>query len=906
MFTQKVEMWHTFSPDKALRELDSEPDGLRQEAVKERLEQAGPNKLPEAPQPSSLSRFLKQFSNLLVVVLIVAGILTAALQHWIDTFVIFAVVLVNAVIGVIQEGKAEKAMDSIRKMLALKAAVVRDGKRQSVAGESLVPGDIVLFEAGDKVPADIRLLSCHSLAIQESLLTGESLPVEKSSVSVAEHASLGDRHCMAFSGTNVTAGQASGVVVATGANTEIGRIGGMLSVVQKLTTPLVEQMDVLAKWITAFILGIAGILLIVGSVFLNQPFTDLFIAVVGLSVAAIPEGLPAVLTITLAVGVQAMAKRSAIVRVLPAIETLGSVSVICSDKTGTFTRNEMMVVSAQTTKLGYCVDGEGYEPVGDIACEDSASATTEAQLLRSIARVSALCNDAELHCRNANWTFEGDPMEAALLAFSHKLNVNADEDFRKQWTRTDVLPFDSTTQYMATLNHDHNNHGQILVKGAPEVVLSLCQYQSLGDGTIQPINNNQWLEKANALASQGQRVLAIAGKNVSANHTVLAIDDLQDSLCIFGLVGLIDPPRQEAIAAVKVCHDAKIQVKMITGDHAITAQAIGKQLGLAHTDKVLTGSDLDTLSDEELKHEVQHTDVFARTSPEHKLRLVMALQSLGLTVSMTGDGVNDAPSLKRADAGVAMGLKGSEAAKEAAEIVLADDNFASIAAAIEQGRTVYANIKKVVSWTLPTNAGEALTIIVALLAGMPYPITPVQILWVNMITAVTLGMALAFEPTEPNTMKKPPRPRGQALIQPALVWQIMLVGSLFFLAVFGVYQYAIDANHDVEYARTLAMNMLVGLEIFYLFFIRTMNHKSVSFSGIRGTKMVWAAVSFVIVAQAAISYIPPLQGVVGTQSPTLIDNLVIVLSGIAMLLLLEIEKVIRINLISKGRRNIKT
>ena len=690
-------------------------------------------------------------------------------------------------------------------------------------------------------------------------------------------------------------------MVATGAHTEIGRIGGMLSGVQKLTTPLVEQMDVLAKWITGFILTVAVILLVVGTLVLNQPFTELFLAVVGLSVAAIPEGLPAVLTITLAVGVQAMAKRSAIVRVLPAIETLGSVSVICSDKTGTFTRNEMMVVSVQTAANDYDVDGEGYAPIGDVLFNDKPVHTAEQPLLQEVALACALCNDAEIHHRDDNWSFEGDPMEAALVSFASKATFDEGEDFKARWRRTDVLPFDSTTQYMATLNHDHNGHGIVLVKGAPEVVLKLCCVQQTARGEEQSIDLTAWLEKAEALARKGQRVLAVASRSVPADHTVLSATDLQDSLCLLGLVGLIDPPRQEAISAVQTCLNAKIQVKMITGDHAVTAQAIGKQLGLTHTDKVLTGTELDALSDEQLKEAVQHTDVFARTTPEHKLRLVMALQSLGLTVSMTGDGVNDAPSLKRADAGVAMGLKGSEAAKEAAEVVLADDNFASIAAAVEQGRTVYANIKKVVSWTLPTNAGEALTIIVALLAGLPYPITPVQILWVNMITAVTLGMALAFEPTDAATMKKPPRPRGQALIQPALVWQILLVGTLFFLAVFGIYQYAIQAGHDVEYARTLAMNMLVGLEIFYLFFVRTMNLRSISLAGVRGTKVVWSAVGVVVVAQLAISYIPILQTVFGTHSPTLIDNLVIVLTGFALLIVLEIEKVVRLTLYQQKR-----
>lgn len=893
--------YHAQSGDEVLQALSSRSSGLTDDEVSARLQQYGPNKLPQAPQPGTFTRFIKQFANLLVIVLIVAGVLTALLQHWIDTFVIFGVVIVNAIIGVIQEGKAEKAMDSIRNMLALKAAVIRNGKRRTLEGDSLVPGDIVLLEAGDKVPADLRLLRSHGLAIQESLLTGESLPVEKHTEAVSEDAGLGDRECLAFSGTSVTAGQGMGVVIATGATTEIGRIGGLLSDVQKLTTPLVEQMDVLAKWITGIILAIAVVLLLVGTWILEQPFTELFLAVVGLSVAAIPEGLPAVLTITLAVGVQSMAKRNAIVRVLPAIETLGSVSVICSDKTGTFTRNEMMVVSAVTQDAHFDVDGEGYAPVGDILLDGEPAAPKQHPVLRDMARLSALCNDAEIHSKSGQWGIEGDPMEAALLSFAGKVTMPDGGDFRHDWPRTDVLPFDSARQFMATLNHNHNGTGLVLVKGAPEVILKRCGSVLSGDGSHSDLVPEVWLDKAEALARQGQRVLALAGKQVSAEHTVLAAQDVDNGLCLLGLVGLIDPPRQEAIEAVKTCRAARIQVKMITGDHAVTAQAIGKQLGLAHG-SVLTGTQLDALSDDELKQAVQTTDIFARTTPEHKLRLVMALQSLGLTVSMTGDGVNDAPSLKRADAGVAMGLKGSEAAKEAAEVVLADDNFASIAAAVEQGRTVYANIKKVVSWTLPTNAGEALTIIVAMLAGLPYPITPVQILWVNMITAVTLGMALAFEPTDKDTMKKPPRPRGQALIQPALVWQIMLVGSLFFLAVFSIYQYAIEAGHEVEYARTQAMNMLVGLEIFYLFFIRTMHRRSISLSGIRGTRVVWSAVGFVVIAQLAICYIPVLQTVFGTRAPDITDNLLIVLTGIVMLIVLEMEKVIRLNVYARVKK----
>ena len=887
--------WHNISTDASLEKLQTTAAGLSEAEAEARLKTYGANRLPEAAKRSIIMRFLLQFHNILIYVLIGSAVITAFLDHWIDTGVIIAVVIANAIIGFIQEGKAEKAMDAIRHMLAPHANVIRGGERISIEGGHLVPGDIVLLEAGDKVPADVRLLTAHGMSVQEAILTGESVPVEKHIEPVAEDAPLGDRSCMAFSGTLVTSGQCKGVVIATGGHTEIGRISGLLSEVEMLTTPLVQQMGVFSKWLTILILIVAAILLAFGYFVDHYDFTEMFMAVVGLSVAAIPEGLPAVLTITLAIGVQAMAKRNAIVRRLPAIETLGSVSVICTDKTGTLTRNEMMVASVLTHQHLFTLEGMGYEPKGVLKLEDAHISPSEHTMLEELARASTLCNDAALREHDGVWAVEGDPMEGALLAFAGKMDVDTRKE-QSEWARTDAIPFDAKHRFMATLNHDHSAQAFVFVKGAPERMLTMCQNQRSANAKTEPLDTAYWNEKAENIAALGQRVLAFAVKSVKPEHTVLEHSDVEGTLTMLGMVGMIDPPRSEAIAAVAECHTAGIRVKMITGDHAKTAAAIGKQIGLQNSDKVLTGADLDGMDDTALKAAALECDIFARTSPEHKLRLVMALQSHGMTVAMTGDGVNDAPALKRADAGIAMGLKGSEAAKEAAELVLTDDNFASIVSAVREGRTVYDNIKKVISWTLPTNAGEAMTIIVALLLGVTLPVTAIQILWINLITTVTLGMALAFEPTEENTMQRPPRPRGEPLLSGELVWHIMLVSILFLCGVYGIFSYAIDRGYSVELARTLAVNTLVVMEIFHLFFIRNIYGTSLTWKAVRGTKVVWITVSVITVAQLAITYFPPLQAIFATESIPLLEGLLVIGIGVALFAIIETEKQIRLRL----------
>jgi len=885
--------YHAVTSAEALASVEATSGGLSTAEARTRAERYGPNALPEAPGRSGFVRFLLQFHNVLIYVLLGAAFVTAALQHWIDTGVILAVVLVNAIIGFVQEGRAEQAMAAIRGMLAPRSAVLRDGRRQGVDAAELVPGDIVLIEAGDRVPADLRLIESRGLKVEEAILTGESVPVDKGSAPVESDAALGDRTSMMFSGTLVAAGAGRGVVVNIGIDTQIGRISGMLSEVQTLTTPLVHQMDVFARWLTVFILLIASSLMAYGYLVTKMEFAELFMAVVGLSVAAIPEGLPAVLTITLAVGVQAMARRNAIVRRLPAIETLGSVSVICSDKTGTLTRNEMMVASMAAAEHVYSVGGNGYAPEGAVRWREADAHPDEHQVLMEFARAAGLCNDSVLHGHEDGWRVEGDPMEGALMALAGKITGEGPEPFRS-WCRTDAIPFDAAHRYMAVLHHDHEGHARIHVKGAPEVVIGMCADQRAADGGTEPVDRDHWAQMIEDLAAEGQRVIAVAARAVEQDHVILNASDIDGHATLIGLVGLIDPPRKEAIEAVAECRAAGIRVKMITGDHAATARAIAGLIGLENTQRVLTGADIEAMDATDLAEAAIATDIFARTSPGHKLRLVEALQARGLTVAMTGDGVNDAPALKRADAGIAMGQKGSEAAKEAAEFVLADDNFASIAAAVREGRTVYDNIKKVISWTLPTNAGEAMTIIVALFAGMALPISAVQILWVNLITAVTLGIALAFEPSETGTMRRPPRPRDEPLLTGELVWHIILVSSLFLAAVFGMYAYAVGKGYDQALAQTMAMNMLVVLEMFHLFFIRNIYATSLTWAALRATRIVWSCVLVVVAAQFAITYVPWLQTVFGTRPVPLNDGLLIVGIGALFFALIETEKQMRL------------
>jgi magnesium-transporting ATPase (P-type) len=886
------ELNHAYSQhiDDVLRALDSSSDGLSQQQAEQRLQQYGANRLKPAQKKGPLRRFLEQFHNLLIYVLLASGVVTSALGHWVDSGVIFGVVIINAIIGYIQEGKAEKALDAIREMLSQQAMVKRDNKFISLPAEQLVPGDVVLLQSGDKVPADLRLLKTRELRIEEAMLTGESVPTEKATEAVAAEASIGDRKCLAYSGTLVTYGQGQGVVVATGDSTEIGRISGMLRQVQTLTTPLLRQIDIFARWLTAAIALLAGTTFVYGVLIQDYSSSDMFLAAVGLAVAGIPEGLPAIMTITLAIGVQVMARQKAIIRLLPAVETLGSVTVICSDKTGTLTRNEMTVQTIATSDHMFSVSGVGYDPHGSFHREDGSIEPESSPLLLEIIRAGILCNEATLREENQQWRVSGDPTEGALLTLAMKAGLDLSHT-HVLYPRTDAIPFESQHRFMASLHHDHAGHAFIYLKGAPERVLEMCQQQRL-HGEDVAIDRDYWESCMHAIASRGQRLLALACKPADSSQQDLNFSDVEYGLTLLGMVGIIDPPREDAITAVQACKSAGIRVKMITGDHAITARAIGAQMGIGDGQTVISGAELDDYDEQQLSQAVNDCDVFARVSPEQKLQLVTALQARGEVVSMTGDGVNDAPALKRADVGIAMGQKGTEVAKEAAEMVLTDDNFATIAQAVEQGRTVYDNLKKSILFILPTNGGEALTIVAAIISGRLLPITAAQILWINMITAVTLALTLAFEPAEKNVMQRPPRDPNEPILSRFLIWRILSVSLILVAGTFGLFIWERDQGASIELARTVAVNTLVMFEIFYLISARHLLAPSLTFEGLSGNRYVWYAIGLLLIFQLGFTYLSPMQTLFHTVDLEPKIWLRIILVASSVLWLVELEKII--------------
>jgi len=884
-----VENWHTESTETVFKLLETTLNGLSNREADNRLKKYGLNRLPKIKVRGPLMRFFYQFHNVLIYVLISASAVTAMLGHWIDASVILGVVFINALTGFVQEGKAENALKAIQQMLSLNAMIMRDDRQLTIQAKALVPGDIVLLQPGDKVPADLRLFRVKGLEVQESVLTGESIAVEKKTEPVRMETVLGDRLCMAYSGTLVTHGQGMGIVVRTGEKTELGRISILVSEVKSVTTPLLRQMSQFSRWLTFAILIIAVITFSFGTLVRDYIIAEMFLAAVSLAVAAIPEGLPAIMTITLAIGVQRMAKRNAIIRSLPAVETLGAVSVICSDKTGTLTRNEMTVRMIASSSSQFELSGTGYDPHGSIRQMNKPELVDERSLLLELLRAAVLCNDASLEQKNDEWLVHGDPMEGALLIAGLKASLDVEAE-AKQYPRTDLIPFESEHRFMATLHHSHTGEAFIFLKGAPERVLEICSYQkSVNDN--QPIDRNYWLSRIEEIAKQGQRVLAIAVKAVSYEQLELKFSDVDDNLTMLGMFGLIDPPREEAIEAIQVCDKAGIRVKMITGDHGITALAIARQLKLVNIDEVLTGQELELMSEDELRKKVQDVDVYARVNPEHKLLLVRLLQERGLIVAMTGDGVNDAPALKRADIGTAMGHNGTEAAKEAAEMVLADDNFASIMHAVKEGRTVYDNLVKAILFILPTNGGEALIILAAILFGFhQLPLTPVQILWVNMVTAVTLALSLAFEPSEKNVMQRPPRNAFESMLTPYLIWRVMFVSVILMSGTFGLFLWEMEQGANIEHSRTVAVNTLIMFEIFYLFNSRYITASVLNWSGLTDNRYVLIAIAILIIFQLGFTYLPSMQSLFGTTAIDFYMWLRILLVSSSVLFLVELEK----------------
>ncbi len=879
--------WHSMEIEEVLSELDASKEGLSEDEAQKRLEKYGPNKLQSKKGQSRLERFLSQFKNVLIYILLVAAVITAILGEWADTGVIIAVVLINAVIGYIQEGKAEKAMESIRGMLTPKAQVFRDGRKREISAEKLVPGDIVVVGSGDRIPADIRIIKSKNAQADEATLTGESEPVNKQTDAVEEDAAIGDRKCMGFSSTMMTDGQVKGVVAATGKYSEIGHIGEMVSGVEKTSTPLMNKIDKFGKKLSIFIVLLSAVLFAIGYFIQDSSVTEMFMVVVSLAVAAIPQGLPAIMTVTLALGVQQMAKRNAIMRKLPAVETLGSVTVIFSDKTGTLTRNEMTVAKVALADKVYTVSGKGYSPEGQFSIDDEKISPEDDENLVELGRVGMLSSDSRLKKEDDKWSIEGKPTEGAAVVLGYKVGLDRDGQ-EKEYPRIDEIPFESERRYMATL-HKREGGNVIFVKGAPERLFEMSSNQRRQESE-ESFNSGFWKEKQEELAESGHRVLGIAKKKVEAES--LEEEHVND-LTFLGLIGIIDPPREEAIEAVDKCHKAGINVKMVTGDHALTARSIGSSIGIGDGEHVVTGSELERLSDEEFGENVKSNDVFARSSPEHKLKMIESLQSQHQVVAMTGDGVNDSPALKKADVGVAMGIKGSEAAKEAAEIVLADDNFATIERAVEEGRTIYDNLIKTILFVLPTNGAESLMVISAVILFFTrMPISPLQILWVNMITAVTLAISLAFEPSEEGIMERPPRAPDEPILSGYLIWRIAFVAVLIAAAAIGIFQYYFRAGASLEQARTVAVNTLVAGQLFYLFNARHLISSSFNLSGIFGNKISLISVAALIFFQLIFTYWGPVQNLFGTEGLTLVQWGLVAGAGLAIYIIVELEKMI--------------
>jgi len=864
------EAWHHFESDEITRALETDLSrGLTQEEVLSRRKAFGENTLTQKTGQGPIIRFLLQFNQPLVIILLVAALVTLFLREWVEAGVIFGVILINAVIGFIQEAKALKAIVALARAMVSNAVVQRGGRRQKVPAQELVPGDVVFLQSGDKVPADLRLFEVRELRIDESTLTGESLPVQKEDGVLPEGTVLSDRRNMGYSSTLVTHGTCKGVVIATGDHTEIGRINEMISSAEVLATPLTRKIEHFSKILLYVIIALAAVTFVVGYL-RGQQWIDMFLASVALAVGAIPEGLPAAMTITLAIGVSRMAKRHAIIRKLPAVETLGSTTVICSDKTGTLTQNQMTVTELYAGGFLYAVSGVGYAPKGDITPSNGGPDVAANLALIELLKAGALCNDSTVKQTGEVFTVEGDPTEGALITSASKAGIFV-EALHHEMPRIDSLPFESARQYMATLHDQGPGKPRVIyVKGSIESLCLECSTLFSIAGQVDVAQAREIHDRVERMANDGLRVLAFSRKEVPAKTVRISHEDLAEGLIFVGLQGMIDPPRPEALEAIGVCQKAGILVKMITGDHAGTAAAISRQLGLCgetcsvHTREVLTGRDLSELGDEALVGVAEKTAVFARVSPEQKLRLVEALQKADHVVAMTGDGVNDAPALKQANIGVAMGITGTDVSKEAADMVLTDDNFSTIKTAVEEGRGVFDNLTKFIVWTLPTNGGEALVIMLAIFLGVALPILPLQILWINMTTALLLGLTLAFEPKEPGIMTRQPRDPKEPILNRTLIFRTVLVSLLLLIGAFGLFEIEIHASGNEDVARTMAVNTFVFGEMFYLFNCRSLSRSPMQL-GFFSNRWLWGGVVAMAALQGLFTYAPALHSIFRSQ-----------------------------------------
>ncbi|MBN1824517.1 MAG: cation-transporting P-type ATPase [Endomicrobiales bacterium] len=890
--------WHSLSPDAVVDIMKADPSqGLTGKEVASRREKYGLNVLTHKKGKSAIVRFLLQFHQPLVYILVAASIVTLLLSEYIDSAVIFGVVFVNALIGFIQESKAIKSLEALAKTMTAQVMVIRENAQIKISSTELVPGDVVIVASGDRISADIRLIHSKDLQINESALTGESLPVQKTPEKISKDTVLADRTNMLFAGTLVTYGQGSGIVVETGDKTEVGKISGLISEAQELETPLTRRISSFSRVLLYVILVLAAVTFAVG-VIRGEKAVDMFMAAVALAVGAIPEGLPAAVTITLAIGVSRMAKRKAIIRKLPAVETLGSTTVICSDKTGTLTENQMTVQEIFTANEHFVLTGSGYSPFGDILYYGKKVTADHSEALKECLLAGVLCNDSQITAKENGVDVAGDPTEGALLVAAQKGGVDF-YDAQKEAPRIDSIPFESQNQFMATVHADREEGKfKVYVKGSIEKVLARCRFEIDKNGKRHPLDAKKISQIADEMASKGLRVLALAHGifgHVSGNFTV---GELGHDLIFTGIQGMIDPPRNEAIDAVKNCHAAGIEVKMITGDHALTASSIARQLGLRclvlrenGKCETVTGKMLAEIADDEYPEIVGNSVVFARTTPEQKLKIVKSLQAKGHVVAMTGDGVNDAPALKQANIGVAMGKAGTEVAKEAADMILTDDNFASIEAAVEEGRCVYDNLKKFIIWTLPTNIAEGLAIMTAIFIGAILPILPVQILWINMCTAVFLGMMLAFEPKEKGIMQRLPMDPQMPIITRSLVFRIVYFGTLLTVAVFGLFEYELSMGASEPQARSVAATMLVIGELFYLFNCRSLTGSVLSV-GLFSNPLAILGAFFMLFFQVLFVHLPVMNGFFHTSPISLESWTRITVFGIALYVFVGIQKYI--------------
>ena len=846
--------WHALEPGQALRVMGGNPDdGLDRTEVEKRLGVHGPNALPEAPARPWWRTFLRQFRSPLIYILFVAAALAVSLGHAGDAVVILAVVCVNALIGMVQEGRAERSLSELRRLATLHSRVIRDGTERQIEARDIVPGDVLLLAAGDAVGADARLLEVAGLQVAEAALTGESIPVSKTVTALPEATGLADRTCMVYAGTYVTAGRATALVVATGAHTEVGLIAGLTERAEEIGTPLERRIEQFGRWLMSAALGLFALVTALG-LLRGLPLTEVMMVAISQMVSMVPEGLPVAMTIALAVGVQRMAARGVIIRRLSAVETLGSTTVICSDKTGTLTRNQVTAVSLWLPDRGeISVDGTGYAPQGRLVAADGSVADVSDPALAELLHAAAHCNDAALVAPQQDgddWSVLGDPTEGALLVLAAKAGLDPLTELQTV-PRLAELPFDPRTKLMATWHRSGAATRRVWIKGAPEAVLRLTR----GDG--DPDLARAAAAAAESMASRALRVLAFATVDGDGPESEARVDSLVGRARLLGLVGQIDPPRDEVKLAVEACRAAGIRPIMVTGDHKLTGLAIARGLGIAREgDLVLDGQELESLGEEELRDQVQRVAVFARVQPAQKLRIVEALQARGAVVAMTGDGVNDAPALARADVGVAMGRSGTEVAKSAAKVVVTDDNFATIVAGVEQGRVVYANLKKVILYLFATSMAEVLVLLVALVTGLPLPLAAVQILWINIVTEGTVTVNLVMDPQDGDEMRRPPVDRHERLLDRDMLKRVALMTPLIAGVTLGWFAWRLSGGAALDLARTETFTVLAMCQWFNVLSCQSATRSALQLGLLRNPWLL-GGLALSLSLQALVIYVPP-------------------------------------------------